>query len=238
MSETRIPTPHIGAKQGEIAKTVLMPGDPLRAKKLAETYLDNVVCYSEIRGMLGFTGTFRGKPVSVQGSGMGVPSMGIYSYELFNFYDVETIIRIGSAGALDPALELGDIVIGMAACTNSNYGSMFNLEGSFAPVADWELLKKADAAAQRLGVRYKVGNIFTSDTFYGESGEFAEKYRDMGVLAVEMETAGLYMNAARAGKKALAIFTISDCFFKEGVATAEQRQDSFTDMMEVALELV
>jgi len=232
-----IPTPHIEAKAGEIAKTVLMPGDPLRAKKLADTYLTDAVCYNKVRGMLGYTGYYKGKRVSVQGSGMGVPSIGIYSYELFNFYGVERIIRIGTAGALDISLNVGDIVFGMGACTNSDYAEMFHLSGTFAPIADWELLRAAADAADKLGMKYKVGNIISSDTFYGEDRAFSEGFRDMGVLAVEMEASALYMNAAKARKQALVILTISDCLFKEGKATSEQRQNSFTDMMEIALEI-
>ena len=232
-----IPTPHIEAKAGDIAKTVLMPGDPLRAKKLAETYLTDAVCYNQVRGMLGYTGYYKGKRVSVQGSGMGIPSIGIYSHELYNFYGVERIIRIGSAGAFDMSLDVGDIVLGMGACTNSNYATMFNLAGTFAPIADWNLLKAAADTAEKLGIKYRVGNIVSSDTFYGEDKKFSEGFRDMGVLAVEMEAAALYMNAAKAGKQALCILTISDCLFKEGNATAEQRQNAFTDMMEIALEI-
>lgn len=233
-----VPTPHIQAAYGEIAPVVLMPGDPLRAKKLAETYLENPVCYNTLRGMLGYTGMYKGKRVSVQGSGMGIPSIGIYSHELYNFYGVESIIRIGTAGAIDTGLRLGDLVLGMGACTNSNYVSMFNLGGSYAPIADWGLLSSAAAAAERLNVPYKVGNIISSDTLYGESPEFIKGFADMGVLAVEMEAAGLYMNAARAKKRALALLTISDCLYSGEKTTPEQRQNSFTDMMEVALELI
>ncbi|MEG1875026.1 MAG: purine-nucleoside phosphorylase [Angelakisella sp.] len=232
-----IPTPHLEAKQGDIAKTVLMPGDPLRAQVVAETFLTDVIKYNNVRGMYGFTGLYHGKRVSVQGSGMGMPSIGIYSYELYNFYGVENIIRIGSAGAISDELDLGDIAIGMGACTNSNYGAMFELPGTYAPVASWELLQKAVAAAQRDGVHYKVGNILSSDTFYGEPPEFLQKWKSMGVLAVEMEAAALYMNAAQAGKNALCLLTISDCPFKKTTTTAQERQNSFTAMMRVALEL-
>ncbi|MEM1484611.1 purine-nucleoside phosphorylase [Oscillospiraceae bacterium PP1C4] len=232
-----IPTPHLEAKQGDIAKTVLMPGDPLRAQVVAETFLTDVVKYNNVRGMYGFTGMYNGKRVSVQGSGMGMPSMGIYSYELFNFYGVENIIRIGSAGAISDDLDLGDLAIGMSASTNSNFASMFGLPGTYAPTASFELLQKAVAAAEREGVNYKVGNILSSDTFYGEPPEFLMKWKSMGVLAVEMEAAALYMNAAAAGKNALCILTISDCPFKNTATTAEERQNSFTAMMRVALNL-
>lgn len=232
-----IPTPHLEAKLGDIAETVLMPGDPLRAKVVADTFLTDVVQYNHVRGMYGFTGTYNGKRVSVQGSGMGMPSIGIYSYELFNFYDVKNIIRIGSAGAISEDLDLGDIAIGMGACTNSNFASMFELPGIYAPIASWELLQKAVAAADRHGVHYKVGNILSSDTFYGEPPEFLLKWKKMGVLAVEMEAAALYMNAAQAGRQALCLLTISDCPFKNTSTTSEERQNSFTSMMKIALDL-
>lgn len=231
------PTPHNGAKKGDIAKIVLMPGDPLRAKFLADTYLENVVQYNNVRGMYGYTGTYKGKKVSVQGHGMGIPSIGIYTYELYNFYDVETIIRIGSAGAIDESLHIGDIVIGSGACTNSNYGSQYKLPGQFAPIASFELVRKAAEAAEKLGYTYKVGNLYSSDTFYDDSQSLKE-WQKMGVLAVEMEATALYMNAARAGKKALTICTISDCPFTGEATTAEERQTKFTQMMEVALSLV
>lgn len=232
-----VPTLHIAAKQGEIAQTVLMPGDPLRAKVVAETFLDNPVLYNGIRGMLGYTGEYKGKRVSVQGSGMGMPSIGIYSYELYNFYGVENIIRIGSAGAIDDDLDLGDLVIGMGTCTNSNYAAQYDLPGTFAPVASYDLLVRAVNAAEKLGVKYKAGNVLSSDTFYNDGEGVLLKWQKMGVLAIEMEAAALYMNAARAGKNALCILTISDCPFKGTETTAEERQNSFTDMMKVALEL-
>ncbi|ONI41080.1 purine-nucleoside phosphorylase [Candidatus Epulonipiscium fishelsonii] len=232
-----IPTPHNNAKKGDIAKTVLMPGDPLRAKFLADTYLTDVVQYNAVRGMYGFTGTYNGKRVSVQGHGMGIPSIGIYTYELYNFYDVESIIRIGSAGAIDESLHIGDIIIGMGACTNSNYESQYNLPGRFAPIADFGLVKKAVEAAEELGYKYKVGNIYSSDTFYDDAQALKE-WQKMGVLGVEMEAAALYMNAARAHKKALTICTISDCPFTGELTTAEERQFKFTQMMEVALTLI
>lgn len=231
------PTPHIGAKPGEIAKTVLMPGDPLRAQVVAETFLKNPVRYNSVRGMYGFTGEYEGKLVSVQGSGMGMPSMGIYSYELFNFYGVENIIRIGSAGAFCNDLALGDLVIAMGACTNSNYAHQFDLPGTFAPIASYDLLTKAVQAAERLGVKYKVGNILSSDTFYSDLTNSAAQWIKMGVLAVEMEAAALYMNAARAGKNALCLVSISDNVRTGEAMSAEERQNSFTDMMKVALSL-
>lgn len=234
----KIPTPHIEAKEGEIAKTVIMAGDPLRAKFMAEKYLDNPTIYNQVRGMFGYTGTYKGKRVSIQGHGMGIPSIGIYTYELFNFYDVDTIIRVGSAGAIDDDLNIGDIVMGMGACTNSNYARQYNLCGTFAPIADFELLSKAVSEAERQGFRYKVGNLYSSDTFYDDDENSLKQWQKMGVLAVEMEAPALYMNAARAGKKALCICTISDCPFKNIATTSEQRQTGFTNMMEVALALI
>ena len=232
------PTPHIGAKAGEIAPVVLMPGDPLRAKWIAENYLENPVCYTEVRGMLGFTGTYKGKPVSVQGSGMGCPSMGIYSHELYAFYGVETIIRVGSAGALQDFLDIGDLVIAQGACTDSHFPEQFGLPGIFAPIGDFELMRRGADAASKKGLRYVVGNVLSSDCFYVDDPENLPKWRNMGVLAVEMECAALYANAARLGKKALGILTISDCPFKGTATTAEQRQDGMKDMIETALELV
>lgn len=234
----KIPTPHIEAKEGEIAKTVIMAGDPLRAKFMAEKYLDNPTIYNQVRGMFGYTGTYKGKRVSIQGHGMGIPSIGIYTYELFNFYDVDTIIRVGSAGAIDDDLNIGDIVMGMGACTNSNYARQYNLCGTFAPIADFGLLSKAVSEAERQGFRYKVGNLYSSDTFYDDDENSLKQWQKMGVLAVEMEAPALYMNAARADKKALCICTISDCPFKNIATTSEQRQTGFTNMMEVALALI
>ena len=234
----KIPTPHIEAKEGEIAKTVIMAGDPLRAKFMAEKYLDNPTIYNQVRGMFGYTGTYKGKRVSIQGHGMGIPSIGIYTYELFNFYDVDTIIRVGSAGAIDDDLNIGDIVMGMGACTNSNYARQYNLCGTFAPIADFGLLSKAVSEAERQGFRYKVGNLYSSDTFYDDDENSLKQWQKMGVLAVEMEAPALYMDAARAGKKALCICTISDCPFKNIATTSEQRQTGFTNMMEVALALI
>ncbi len=231
------PTPHIGAQPGEIARTVLMAGDPLRAKFMAETFLDDPVQFNNIRGMLGFTGTYKGKRVSVMGHGMGIPSIGIYSYELYNFYDVETIIRIGSAGAYSRDLHIGDLILAMGACTDSNYGAQYALPGTFAPIADFKLLRGAAEACEKLGIRYKVGNILSSDVFYRDTPN-VESWIKMGVQAVEMEAAALYMNAARAGKRALTICTISDHVILGEDTTPEQREKTFTGMMEVALSLI
>lgn len=231
------PTPHIGAQYGEIAETVLMAGDPLRAKFMAEHFLDNPVLFNSIRGMLGYTGTYGGKRVSVMGHGMGIPSIGIYTYELFNFYDVKTIIRIGSAGAYDTDLHVGDLVLAMGACTNSHYGDQYELPGTFAPIADFCLLRSAAEACEKYGIRYKVGNILSSDVFYSDSSS-VDKWMKMGVMAVEMEASALYMNAARAGKRALAICTISDHVILGENTTPEEREKTFTNMMKVALSLV
>lgn len=231
-----IPTPHNSANIDDFAKTVLMPGDPLRAKFIAENFLEDPVLVNAVRGINGYTGMYNGKIVSVMASGMGIPSIGIYSYELFNFYNVENIIRIGSAGAISDEVNLRDIVIGQGACTNSNYASQFNLPGTYAPIASYKLLKQAVDFAQDAGVNYKVGNLFSSDTFYDDAASLSD-WRKMGVLAVEMESAALYMNAARAGKNALCICTISDCPFTGESCTAEERQNTFTDMMEIALKI-
>lgn len=231
-----IPTPHNSANIDDFAKTVLMPGDPLRAKFIAENFLEDPVLVNGVRGINGYTGMYNGKIVSVMASGMGIPSIGIYSYELFNFYNVENIIRIGSAGAISDEVNLRDIVIGQGACTNSNYASQFNLPGTYAPIASYKLLKQAVDFSQDAGVNYKVGNLFSSDTFYDDAASLSD-WRKMGVLAVEMESAALYMNAARAGKNALCICTISDCPFTGESCTAEERQNTFTDMMEIALKI-
>lgn len=231
------PTPHIGAQVGDIARTVLMAGDPLRAKFMAERFLENPVLFNNVRGMLGYTGTYNGKPVSVMGHGMGIPSIGIYSYELFNFYDVETIIRIGSAGSYDRDLHVGDLILAMGACTDSSYGEQFELRGTYAPIADFKLLRGAAEACERLGVRYKVGNVLSSDVFYNDNPR-TESWIKMGVLAVEMEASALYMNAARAGKRALTICTISDHVLLGEETSSEERETTFTNMMEVALSLV
>ena len=232
-----IPTPHISAKTEDIAKTVLMPGDPLRAKFIAETFLENPVLVNNVRGVQGHTGTWKGVPVTVMASGMGIPAIGIYSWELYNFYDVDNIIRIGSAGALRDDLKLMDIVAGQGACTDSNFVHQFELNGTFAPIADYTLLSTAVETAKEHGVDMKVGNILSGDYFFSPAGcDSNDKWRDMGVMAVEMEAAGLYMNAARAGKRALCICTISDHIYRPEALSSEERQLSFTQMMEIALD--
>lgn len=230
-----IPTPHNTAKKGDIAKKVLLPGDPLRAKYIAETYLENPVCFNTVRNMFGFTGTYKGQEVSVMGSGMGMPSMGIYSYELFNFYDVDKIIRIGSAGALQDDINVMDIVIAIGACTDSNYASNYCLPGTFAPTASFSLLERAVEVAKEQGTPVRVGNVVSSDVFYSDDPTKQDAWRKMGVLCAEMECAALYMNAARAGKQALGILTISDHMYREEAISAEARQTSFNKMMEIAL---
>ena len=232
-----IPTPHISAKKEDIAKTVLMPGDPLRAKFIAETFLESPVLVNNVRGVQGHTGTWKGVPVTVMASGMGIPAIGIYSWELYNFYDVDNIIRIGSAGAMRDDLKLMDIVAGQGACTDSNFAHQFELNGSVAPIADYTLLSNCVEAAKEKGIDMKVGNILSSDNFYSPSNcDDSTKWRDMGVMAVEMEAAGLYMNAARAGKRALCICTISDHLYRSEALSSEQRQLSLTQMIEIALD--
>ena len=233
----KTPTTHIGAKLGDIAETVIMAGDPLRVKFMAENFLDDPVQFNNVRGMLGYTGTYKGKRVSVMGHGMGMPSIGIYTYELYNFYGVKTIIRVGSAGSIQHDLHVGDLVVAMGACTNSNYACQYELPGSFAPIADFALVRGAVETCERLGYRYKVGNVFSSDVFYSENAH-NDKWINMGVLAVEMEIAALYMNAARSGNRALGICTISDHILTGEVTTAEERQTTFTHMMDVAFSLI
>lgn len=233
----KTPTPHIGAQYGDIAETVIMAGDPLRAKLMAEKFLDDAVQFNNVRGMLGFTGTHQGKRVSVMGHGMGMPSIGIYTYELFNFYGVKTIIRVGSAGAIQTDLHVGDLVIAQGACTNSNYASQYELPGTYAPIGDFQLLRKAAESCDRMGYTYKVGNVLSSDVFYSENPN-TDKWVKMGVLAVEMEIAALYMNAARSGNRALAICTVSDHIITGEMTTAEERQNTFTKMMDVAFSLL
>lgn len=230
-------TPHINAKPGDFAKTVLMPGDPLRAKFIADNFLEDAVLVNNVRGVQGYTGYYKGKRVSVMASGMGQPSIGIYSYELYHFFDVETIIRVGSCGAFSPELHARDIILAQGACTNGNYASQYNLPGTFAPIADFELLSRAAKECEAAGVNYRVGNILSSDMFYDDANS-GMTWSKMGVLGVEMESAALYCNAARAGKKALCICTVSDSFvYPEENTTAEERQNSFTKMMEIALNL-
>lgn len=232
-----VPTPHNDAIEGQIAKTVLMPGDPLRAQYVAEHYLENVTCFNHVRNMLGFTGTYQGRPVSVMGSGMGMPSIGIYSHELYNFYGVDAIIRIGSAGGIGAGLQLRDLVIAQGACTDSNYAHLFKLPGTFAPIASYDLLRRAVDKAQELGVRTQVGNVLSEDGFYGGDPEDTGRWADMGVLALEMESAALYMNAAKAKRKALSLLSISDLVLTGESLPASERQTSFTQMMEDALSL-
>lgn len=229
------PTPHINAKPEDFGKTVLMPGDPLRSKFIAENFLQNAELINNVRGVQGYTGSYQGEKISVMASGMGMPSIGIYSYELFNFFGVEQILRVGSAGALRPDLKLRDIVMGQAACTNSAFGAQYHLRGNFAPIADFSLLQKCVKEAEAMGLSYHVGNLLSSDTFYDAGEGDTMAWGKMGVMAVEMEAAALYMNAAKAGKRALAICTISDSLVTGEATTAEQRQSSFTDMMELAL---
>ena len=236
MSDILYPTPHIAAQPADFARTVLMPGDPLRAAFIARTYLEDAVLVNNVRGIQGYTGLYQGKRVSVMASGMGMPSIGIYSYELFRIFGVKNIIRVGTAGAISPDVHVRDIVVAMGACTNSNYASQYRLPGTFAPTASYPLMKTAIDAAQAKGVRYHVGNCLSSDTFYCDDDTAVGQWAKMGVLCIEMEAAALYMNAARCGGNALALFTVSDHILTGEVTTAEERQTSFTDMMEIALE--
>ena len=237
------PTPHISAKPGDFGKTVLMPGDPLRAKFIAETFLENPVLVNNVRGVQGHTGTYKGVKVSVMASGMGMPAIGIYSHELFNGYVVEDIIRVGSAGAIQENIDLYDLVLAQGACTDSNWASQFHLPGTFAPIADFQLLSEAVKAAENIGATYHVGNVNSSDVFYGDHVGVPEGLgsvyglKKMGVMALEMEAAALYMNAARYGKRALCICTISDHVLKGTETTSQERQTAFTTMMRVALDV-
>ena len=237
MDKSKFYTPHIKATPDDFAKTVLMPGDPLRAKFIAETFLTDAVLVNNVRGIHGYTGNYKGQRVSVMASGMGMPSIGIYSYELYNFFGVENIIRIGSAGGLADSIKLRDIIIGMGACTNSNYQDQYNLGGSYAPIASWDLMKIAAEEADKLGAPYQVGNLLSSDVFYNDNPAFNDGWYKMGVLGVEMEAAALYMNAARAGKRALAICTVSDHIMRGEALDSDARQNTFTDMMKIALEI-
>ena len=235
---SNIPTPHINAPEGAFARTVLMPGDPLRSKFIAETYLENPVLVNNVRGVQGYTGEYKGKKVSVMASGMGMPAIGIYSYELFNFYGVETIIRVGSAGALTDKLQLRDVVAGMSAYSDSNYGAQFAFNGTLAPCCSYKLLKAAMDASERLGQRVVPGPVYSSDAFYGQGSYSATPIlQKLGVLCVEMEAYALYLNAAAAGKNALALLTISDSLVTGEALPAEDRQTTFTRMMEIALEI-
>ena len=236
MSKNVTPTPHINAHPSDIAKVVLMPGDPLRSEFIAKNFLKNAVMFNNVRGIQGYTGEWNGERVSVMASGMGMPSIGIYSYELYNFFDVDLIIRVGSAGALQENVKIRDIVFGMGTCTNSAYADQYELGGSFAPICDYETLECATQLAREKNIRYHVGNLFSSDTFYDESGG-GLKWQKMGVLAVEMEAAALYMNAARAGKRAFAVCTVSDSLVTEESTTSDERMSGFTDMMRLALDV-
>lgn len=230
-------TPHINPNGAPIAKTVLMPGDPLRAKFIAETYLEDVVQFNGVRNMFGFTGTYQGHEVSIMGSGMGMPSIGIYASELVKFYDVQRIIRIGSCGGLQKDVNLYDIIFAMAASTDSNFISQYNLPGTWAPTASWKLLKAAVDEAEKHGARYHVGNVLSSDIFYHDDPTANDRWSGMGVLGVEMETAALYAIAARHGIEALGLFTASDNIITGEHTTATERQTAFTAMMEIALPL-
>lgn len=229
------PTPHIAAEYGQIAENVIMAGDPLRAKMMAETYLKNPQLVSSIRNMLCYTGEHNGRRITMMGHGMGISSIGIYSYELFNFYGVQNIIRTGTAGAYHKDLKIGDVVIGIGACDGSHYASQFKLPGTFSAIADFNLARRAIEKAESMNINYKAGNILSNEIFYEEDGEEWHKWQKMGVLAVEMEASALYMNAARAGKSALTICTISDSLVTHAVASAEQRQKNFSNMVEIAL---
>lgn len=236
------PTPHIKATPADFARTVLMPGDPLRAKFIAENFLSDAVLVNNVRGVQGYTGTYKNTRVSVMASGMGMPSIGIYSYELYNFFGVENIMRVGSAGAISPDIKVRDIVVGMGASTNSNYASNFNLPGTYSAICSYPMLKACTSVAERMGVTYHVGNLLSSDTFYNDNENVPEAYTatpawsKMGVMAIEMEAAALYMNAARAKKNALAVCTVSDHILTGEATTAQERETSFTDMMTLALE--
>ena len=231
-----VPTPHITARVGEIAPTVLMPGDPKRSRYIAETFLDHPVLVNDTRGVQGYTGAWKGVDVSVMASGMGIPSIGIYSWELYSEYGVENIIRVGSAGALQEDLHVMDVVLGQGACTDSNFVHQFGLSGTFAPIADFTLLRTALECAEAAGQRVRVGNLLSADNFYDGGGDSHDPWKRMGVLAVEMEAAGLYMNAARLDKRALAICTISDHIYLPENLSAEERQTSFKGMMTLALD--
>ena len=235
MDKSKYYTPHIKAAPEDFAKTVLMPGDPLRAKFVAENYLEGATLVNNVRGIQGYTGTYKGERVSVMASGMGMPSIGIYSYELYNFFGVENIIRIGSAGGMQENVKVRDVIFGMSASTTSNFAVQYGLEGSYAPTASYELLRAALEEADRIGVRYHVGNILSSDIFYNANPDANEKWVKMGVLGVEMEAAALYMNAAYARRRALAICTVSDHLLTGESLDSDARQKSFTEMMEIAL---
>ena len=236
MAVKESPSASIVAEESQIAKVVLMPGDPLRAKYVAEHYLENPVCFNTVRNMLGYTGTYKGRKISVMGHGMGVPSVGIYSYELYQCFGVESIISIGSAGGIGEDVKLRDVVIALGASTNSHFADQYRFPGQLCATADYGLLRSAVEAAEKLGVRTDVGQVFTADQFYNDNPEAGAMYRKFGILALEMEAAGLYWTAQRLGKRALAILTISDHIFTGEALSAQDRQDSFHEMMEIALE--
>ncbi len=236
MAVKESPSACIAADEAQVAKAILMPGDPLRAQYVAEHYLENPVCFNTVRNMLGYTGTYKGKKISVMGHGMGVPSVGLYSYELYQFFGAETIIRIGSAGGIGDGVHVRDVVIALGASTNSHFADQYRFPGQLCATADYGLLKDAVAAAERLGVRTDVGQVFTADQFYNDNPDAGAMYRKFGILALEMETAGLYWTAQRLGKRALSILTISDHIFTGEALNAQERQDSFHEMMEIALE--
>lgn len=230
-------TPHIDPKGEAIAETILLPGDPLRAKFIAETYLENPKCFNEVRGMFGFTGTYRGNQISVMGTGMGIPSISLYSYELIHFFDVKNLIRVGSCGSMQEGIELYDVIIAQGASTDSNYTSQFEVPGTYAPLSSYRLLEKAKRTADEHGQRAHVGNILSSDIFYNADATALGKWAKMGILGVEMESAGLFANAAAAGVDALGIFTVSDNILTDAHTTPAERQTAFTKMIEIALEL-
>ncbi len=235
MDKSKFYTPHIKAAPEDFARTVLMPGDPLRAKFIAENYLEDAALVNNVRGVNGYTGSYKGERVSVMASGMGIPSIGIYSYELYKFFGVENIIRVGSIGAMNDNVKVRDLIFGMGACTTSNFSVQYRLEGTFAPICSYELLSAAVKEAEKRGSSYSVGNLLSSDIFYNDDPDASKKWAAMGVLGVEMEAAGLYMNAARLGKRALAICTVSDHLFTGESLSSDERQNSFTEMMEIAL---
>lgn len=229
------PTPHINATPADFAKTVLMPGDPLRSEFIVKNFLEDARLVNNVRGVHGYTGKYKGEAVSVMASGMGMPSIAIYSYELYNFFGVENIMRVGSCGALSENLRARDIVFGMGASTNSNFAVQYSLDGSFAPIADYKMMKTAIEEAEKIGASYAVGNLLSSDIFYNANPDSQMRWKNLGILAVEMEAAALYMTAAKAGKRALAICTVSDHIITGESLDAEARQSSFTEMMEIAL---
>lgn len=238
----KFPTPHINARPEDFGQTVLMPGDPLRSKYIAENFLENAKLVNNVRGVQGYTGYYKGVKVSVMASGMGIPSIGIYSYELYNAFGVQNIMRIGSAGSIHPDINLRDIVVAQGACTDSNFVHQYHLNGTFAPIASYEMLSKAVASCEEIGATFRVGNVLSADNFYDDDQDLPQALKDvpswqkMGVMAIEMEAAGLYMTAARCGKNALAICTISDHILRGEGLSADERQTSFREMMQVALE--